>query len=177
MARKRNTAKRKNKVFAEVVRAMTKDSLLTLEELTVNQDQSEFKKDEQGRILVEKCELPELTTAVDTLNGTFIYSDERLSRHIETMKLVLKEFDDGYFVLADGKSICHLRRDKKGRIWADDQTILHMCYTAIAMNLAMWTYRRIEWAALPEGMPWIRFNFDRNETSSVQEVNHEQTAN
>lgn len=155
--RKRNTPKRKSKLFGDVVRLITKDSLLTIEELTAGLKDEEIEKDDKGRLLVKSPNLPPDTVAVDTLNGTFAYNKNRLERHVEVMKTVLQEFGDEFFTADDGASVAKLKRDKKGRTWADDQTVLHMCYTAVAMDLAIWTHTRKEWAALPHGLPFIKF--------------------
>lgn len=153
--RKKNSGRR-DPVLARIVQAITKDSLLTLEELTAGKADKEIKRDEKDRVITEREDLPEETTIVDTLNGCYAYKDERMAKYITTMKDVLNEFSDEFWS-EEGASARFLRRDKKGRAWADDQTILNFCYTAVAMNLAVYPFRRKEWAALPDGLPFIKF--------------------
>ena len=83
--------------------------------------------------------------------------DERLGRHVDLLKAAINEFDDEFFTSDDGVSIRNLRRDKKGRVRGNDQSILNLCYSAMAAGMAEWTYSRKEWVALPEGLPYIRF--------------------
>lgn len=161
--KKINTRGRRNSDLSEVVNMITRDSLVTLEELMGAETEKEAdavaERDEKGRVIAEKSTLPEGTTAVDTLNGCFVYKDERLKRHIDTMKLVLKEFKSDFFEKENGETIMDLRRDKKDRVWGDDITILNLVYTSIAMGLARYTYTRPEWPILEHGMPYIRFTF------------------
>lgn len=170
--KRKNTSGRRDKSLSDVVNLITKDALLTLEELTANAP-GDAKRDKKDRVIVEKKDLPEGVTTVDTLNGAWAYSDERLLRHVETMKLVLQEFDDEFWN-DDGFSIMDLRRDRKGRLWADDLTIMYLCYTAIAMNLALWPYTRREWSALPEGMPFIKFICEKRPTNVKGKPNEQQ---
>lgn len=140
--------------FGETVRQVVKDSLLTLEELTGAKDDSEVERDDKGRVIAKK--LPDGCTVVEGLNGHLIYSDERLERHKDTIAQVLKEFN-AVFWRPNGATIMDLRFDYKGRTWADDSTLLSLCYVAIAMGLALWSKDRTHWSKMKSGMPMIKF--------------------
>lgn len=187
--KKRNQAKRKDPLFAKIVMMIAKDSLVTLEEfMEAKKEQTPDAKpehDEQGRLVLEGLILPG-TTKIEGLNGHFCYNDTRLSRHLETIQKVMHEFDDKFWqddeMNKRGSSVMDLRRDRKGRVWADDQTIMHFIYLTIAMGFAEWSYPRNMWGTLDEGMPYILFTCtkrndqlegDHNEhSSSGVEENH-----
>lgn len=169
--KQRKNKGRRDPTLARIVQAVTRDSLLTLDELTGNKGEAEIKRDEKDRVITETRDLPSDTTVVDTMNGSYAYKDERMMKHIPVMEKIMQEFEDSFWK-DEGHSVRFLRRDKKGRAWADDQTILNFCYTAVAMNLAIWPYKRKEWAALTDGLPFIKFICDKKH-NTVEGAHHE----
>ena len=154
---KKNVAGAKPKWFAQMVNEITKDTTASAEELTAKLDQTEEIKLNEGRIEIKKDKLPEGLTVVETLHGHWVFNDSRLMRHIDTIHAIQKEFSEDFWDLENGDSIMELRVDRKNRVWADDQTILHFVYLMLAMNLAVWSYTREEWKNLKEKMPYIKF--------------------
>lgn len=158
--KKRNVAGRRNPNFARMIQIITRDCAVPIEELLIKKLQKDPDAkpvhDEQGRLEVLGTERPDGVTFVEGLNGYFPLSDERMFRHIDTIAIAAKQFDDAFWG-DEGLDIMALRRDRKNRVWADDNTILQFCYVLIGMNLAKWTYTRDKWKDLKSGMPHITF--------------------
>lgn len=169
--KKRNTAGHKPKWFAQMVNEITKDCTLTVDELTASRAPDTETVYNDSRIEIKKDELPEGTTVVETLAGHWAFSDARLMRHMDTVHAIQKEFSDGFW--GDGLSIMDLRVDRKNRVWADDQTILHLVYLMLAMNLAVYPLPRSEWKNLKSGMPAIKFTSPRRGEKEEETINNE----
>lgn len=166
----RHTPRHKDPNFQHTIDLMAADSMLTMKELeelntksqeAQGEEQKEMQKDEHNRLVIEDFLVTgENITRIDSLNGHWLFKDERLERHVDLIKTAINEFDDEFFTSDDGVSIRNLRRDKKGRVWGNDRSILNLCYLAMAAGMAEWTYPRKEWVVLPEGLPYIRFKTD-----------------
>lgn len=169
----RHTPRHKDPAFSATVDLIAADSILTMKEIeelhkeslkAQGEEEKEIEKDEKNRLILDKFLVTgEGVTMVDSLNGHWLFKDERLARHIDIIKTMVNEFSDEFFTSDDGASIKNLRRDKKGRVWGNDQSILNLCYIALAAGVAEWTYTRKEWVALPEGLPYIRFKKEEQE--------------
>ena len=163
----RHTPRHKDPNFQAMIDLIAADSMLTMKELeelnaksqeAQGDEKKEMQKDEHNRFVIDNFLVTgENITRIDSLNGHWLFKDERLERHLDLIKTAINEFDDEFFTSDDGVSIRELRRDKKGRVWGNDQSILNLCYSAMAAGMAEWTYSRKEWVALPEGLPYIRF--------------------
>lgn len=171
--KKRNVKGRKSPSFASMVLTMLKDATVTVDEL-MEASPTKTLDEDSGRFKVTYDQLPEGTTTIHSLNGTWAFNEARLFRHIDRIDLAMREFGAEFWD-EDGAPLMELRFDRKGRVWGDEIAVCGLAYLAIGAGLATWTEARDAWEKNSDKMPKIKFisektnkKEDKHETSETK---------